>query len=228
MNLLDVIRALVVQANPNNIPGQNMGVSVIQNPQNKGRLLFDVYYPRDLSKTATFSEALGNLTSVSLSLSDPTCTDALVQGSSKFIQQSAAAPVTITPWTKVEKFVDDTNETNVNNLNSTAANQLLTGIIGPNLASTTTDTPYLVYGRDYHVGDIVAVEVIPTIFVSSAIYTDIVSSVSLTADASQTPIINVVPVIGSANDPTTTNKTIEGNLINRIKTLEKKLATQGR
>jgi hypothetical protein len=228
MNLLDVIRALVAQANPNNIPSQNMGVSIVQNPQNKGRLLFDVYNPRDLSKTATFSEALGNLTSVSLSLADPTCTDALVQGSAKFVQQSAAAPVTITPWTKVEKFVDDTSETNANNLNSTAANTLLTGSLGPNLTSTTTDTPYLIYGRDYHVGDIVAVEVVPTVFVSSAIYSDIVSSVSLSADASQAPVINVVPVIGSTTDPSATNKTIQGNLINRIKTLEKKLATQGR
>jgi hypothetical protein len=220
VNLFDVIRSLVAQANPNGTPSLNMGVSLIQNPANMGRLLFDVYYPRDLSKVATFSEELGNLTSVSLSITDPTCTDALVQGSASFISQTASGT---TPWTKVEQYVDDTSETVATNLATTAANTLFTGSVGPNLATTTSDSPYLVYGRDYHVGDIVAVEIAP-----GDVYSDIVSSVALTADASQTPIINVVPVIGNAVDPSSTNKTIEGNLINRIKTLEKKLATQGR
>jgi hypothetical protein len=221
VNLFDVIRSLVAQANPNGTPAQNMGISLIQNPANMGRLLFDVYYPRDLSKVATFSEELGNLTSVSISLTDPTCTDALVQGSASFVSLPSAPGTT--PWNKVEQYVDDTSETAASNLTTTAANTLFTGSVGPNLATTITDSPYLVYGRDYRVGDIVAVEI-----ATGDVFSDIISSAAFTADATQTPVMGVVPVIGNAVDPTSANKTIEGNLVNRIKALEKKLATQGR
>ena len=58
----------------------NLGVQIVRNPATHS-LTFDCYVPRNLSGKAWFSEALGNLTAIALSLTDPTCTDALVQGS---------------------------------------------------------------------------------------------------------------------------------------------------
>jgi hypothetical protein len=217
LNLLDVVRALINQANI------NMGIRVTQNGN---RLLFDVYLPIDKSGTATFSEELGNLTSISFSLTDPTCTDALVQGASKFV---SAVSSTNTPWNKTEEFVDDSSETDVNNLNTTANNTLFSGAFGPNMSTTATDTPYTIYGRDYAIGDIVTVVVRPdTPLISAITYTDIVSSVALTCDPAQTPILNVVPVIGNDTSPNASDKSFTGQIVHRIVDIEKKLARRNK
>lgn len=73
LNLMDIIRTLVANGGP-------MGVTIKRNAT-AHRLTFSCYVPRDLSKLAWFSEDLGNLTSVSLSLTDPTITDALIRAS---------------------------------------------------------------------------------------------------------------------------------------------------
>jgi len=210
LNLLDVIRTLIASS------GAQMGVSVVQKGQ---RLLFDVYTPADKTGTAWFSEALGNLTSISFSLTDPTVTDALVQGSGSFVQASASG---ITNWNKAEHFNDSSSETNAGVINATAQSDLVSGAMGPNMATTATDTPYLIFGRDYNVGDKVSVEVRP-----GDVYQDVISSVTLTCDPSQTPILNAVPVIGNTADASSTDRTVVGQLIHRIQLLERKLAKRG-
>lgn len=212
LNLLDVIRALIAQG------GSAMGVSIVRNPSTH-RLTFDVYIPRDLSGKAWFSESLGNLTAVNFSLTDPTVTDALVQGSgTSFVSRVATNR---TQWNLTEQFIDSSSETDVNNLATTAQQAIATGAAGPILSATATDIPFLTYGRDYHLGDIVTIEVRPGDF-----YTDVVSAVTLTADPSQTPEINVVPSIGNSANATATDQSIIGQLSARIRTLEKKLATK--
>ena len=220
LNLLDVIRAMITQAN------SPMGFSVVQNGN---RLLFDVNYPLvDKSASVWFSEYLGNLTSVNLSLNDPTCTDALVQGaptmnpssSPSFIQQVSS---TVTAWNKVEQYLDNTSENDPNNLATSANDTLFNGSVGPTLQVTATDTPYVIYGRDYKIGDIVSVEVR-----AGVSYKDIVSGVTLTCDPSQDPVMNVIPVIGAGQDPTQSAKTINGQLVHRIMAIERKLAKRGR
>jgi hypothetical protein len=216
LNLLDILRFLIAQnvttANP---AGTNMGLSL---KQNGTRLLFDVYIPRDLSKTAWFSEDTGNLTSIVFSLTDPTCTDALVQGASAFV--SAQSPG-VTQWNKVEQFINNNTETSTPNLTAAAQDALISGAYGPSLATTVTDTPYLVFGQDYYLGDIVTVQVR-----NGDVYADIVSGVTLTADPSQSPVINVVPTIGNSTAPTSTSNAIINQLVNRIKLVEKKLSTK--
>jgi hypothetical protein len=86
---------------------------------------------------------------------------------------------------------------------------------------TATDIPFLTYGRDYGIGDIVSVEVRPGV-----VYSDVVTGVQLTADPSATPNINVVPTIGNNGNSTATDQSIIGQLTTRIKNLEKQLATK--
>jgi hypothetical protein len=214
LNLFDVIRALIAQSGS----GSAMGVSIVRNPLTH-RLVFDVYVPRDLSGKAWFSEALGNLTAISLSLTDPTVTDALVQGSgTNFISRVASGK---TQWNVIEEFTDSSSETDVNNLTTTAQQAIAAGAAGPTLAATSTDIPFLTYGRDYRLGDIVSIEVRPGV-----VYSDVVTSVTLTADPSQTPQISVVPTMGWSANATATDQSIIGQLSARIRTLEKKLATK--
>jgi len=212
LNLLDVIRALIAQS------GTAMGVSIVRVPSTH-RMIFDVYVPRDLSGKAWFSESLGNLTAISLSLTDPTVTDALVQGTStNFVSRTATNR---TQWNLTENFIDDSSETDANNLATAAQQAIATGAAGPTMNVTATDIPFLTFGRDYHLGDIVTVEVRPGVT-----YNDVVTGVTLTADPSQTPEISVVPTIGNSANATATDLTAIGQLTARIKAVEKKLATK--
>ena len=214
LNLLDVIRALIAQAGT----GSAMGVRITRNASTH-RLTFDVYVPRDLTGKAWFSEQLGNLTAINFSLTDPTVTDSLVQGSgTTFIQMTASAR---TQWNAVEQFNDSSSETDINNLNSTAQQALLAGAVGPTMSVTAADIPFLTYGRDYQLGDIVSVEVRP-----GAVYSDVVTGVTLTSDPSQSPQISVVPTVGNNANATATDQGIIGQLSARIRSLEKKLATK--
>ena len=212
LNLMDVVRALIAQGNT------PFGVSITRNAS-AHNLVFDVYIPRNLTGKAWFSEQLGNLTAISFYITDPTCTDALVQGSgTSFVSRTASNR---TQWNIVEQFVDSSTETDANNLATTAQQTLLTGAAGPNMSATMADIPFLTFGRDYWLGDTVTVEVRP-----GATYSDVISGVTLTADPTQTPEISAVPQIGNSSNATATNQTIIGQLLTRIRALEKKLATK--
>jgi ReqiPepy6 Gp37-like protein len=210
LNLLDVIRALIASSN------SSMGVNVKRNGK---RLTFDVYIPRDLTGKAWFSESLGNLTAVSFYLTDPTVTNALVQGSgTTFIEKVATGR---SQWNVIEQFSDSSSETDINNLNAGAQQTLSSGGFGPNMSATMADIPFLTFGRDYGLGDIVTIEVRP-----GATYSDVVTSVTLTADPSATPSMSVVPAIGNSSNTTATSQSVIDVLSARIRALEKKLATK--
>lgn len=210
LNLLDVIRAMISQS------AINMGVQVTRNPA-AHNLTFDCYIPRNLSGKAWFSRDLGNLTAIQFFIVDPTCTDALVQGAStSFVSRVATAK---TQANVVEQFIDDSSETDANNLATAALAALGGGAAGPTMSATVTDTPFLTFGRDYGLGDIVSVEVR-----SGAVYSDVVTGVTLTADPSQTPMYQVVPTIGQAQNAAATDPTILGQLTTRIRQLEQRIA----
>ena len=183
------------------------------------RLKFDVYVPRNLTGKAWFSESLGNLSAISFNLTDPTNTNSLAQGSgTNFIEKVAASR---TQWNAVEQYLDASTESDVNNINAAAQQALASGGYGPNLSATLSDTPFLTFGRDYGLGDIVTIEVRP-----GAVYQDVVTSVQLTADPSSDPVYSVVPSIGNSANATATDQKIINQLSARIRTLEKKLATK--
>jgi hypothetical protein len=214
LNLFDVIRALIAQAGS----GNAMGVQITRNATTH-RLLFDVFVPRDLSGKAWFSRDLGNLTAIQFSLTDPTCTDSLVQGSGTNFRQVTASAKTM--FNQTEQFSDSSSETDTNNLNAIGQQAILAGAAGPTLSATLTETPFLTFGRDYYLGDIVTIEVKP-----GAIYSDVITGVTLTADPSQNPPLTVVPTVGQNANATATDQKIIGQLSARIRALEKKLATK--
>jgi len=210
LNLMDILRAMI-----NNAGGPTgMGLKISRNAS-AHRLTFDVYVPRDLTNKAWFSQDLGNLTSVNLSITDPTCTDALVRGSASFVSRTATAR---TQWNITEQYIDQSSDSDANNLAAAAQTALLTGAAGPTLSATPTDSPFLTFGRDYYLGDIVTVEVVP-----GASYSDVVSSVVVTADPSQDPAMSVIPNLGRSADATATDSGIIGQLTARIRSLERRL-----
>jgi Siphovirus ReqiPepy6 Gp37-like protein len=209
LNLMDIIRTLVSNS------GSQMGVQIVRNPVTH-RLTMDCYVPRNLTGKAWFSTSLGNLTAINLYITDPTITDALYQGSAIFVQETASNK---NQWNQTEQFTDDSSETVASNVTAAAVATLGGGAAGPNMDITATDTPFLTFGRDYGLGDMVSCEVRP-----GAVYSDIISSVLLTADPTQTPMVSAVPTIGNASNSTTTDPTIIGQLTSRIRALEKKMA----
>ncbi|HWI67965.1 MAG TPA: hypothetical protein VNS88_06270, partial [Nitrospiraceae bacterium] len=102
---------------------------------------------------------------------------------------------------------------------TTANDALLQGQAGPTMSVTATDIPFLTFGRDYGLGDKVSVEVRP-----GAVYSDIVTGVTLNADPAQNPEIQAVPTIGQNANSTNTDQTIIGQLSARIRALEKQIA----
>jgi hypothetical protein len=212
---MDVIRNLLANGNI------QMGVQVTRNPA-AHNLIFDVYLPRDLRNSVWFSESLGNLTAVNFALTDPTCTDAYAYGGAGTnLFMSRIASGGSTQWTKAEQFIDGSGETDTSNLGALTQQAIFSGAPGPIMNVNVTDTPFLTFGRDYGLGDIVSVEVR-----SGDVFTDVVSSVTLTADPSQNPEISVVPTIGHSSEATDTDQTIIGQLTSRIRVLETKLATK--
>jgi Siphovirus ReqiPepy6 Gp37-like protein len=209
LNLLDILRTIISSGSG----PTGMGISLVRNGT---RLTFDVYVPRDLSAKAWFSKQTGNLSGVVLYITDPTCTNALVNGSGTLMVEKVAT--SRTSWNVVEVYSDQTSETDTNNLNANAQQTLLAGGYGPLLNATVTDTPFLTFGRDYFLGDIVTIEVVP-----GSYYSDVVTSVSLAVTAGQDPTYVVTPTVGHGGDATSTDQSIIGQLITRIRGLETRI-----
>jgi hypothetical protein len=209
LNLLDLCRTLIASGSG----PTGMGLSIVRNGT---RLSFDVYIPRDLSAKAWFSKQTGNLAGVTLYITDPTCTNALVNGSGTLMVEKVATGRTT--WNVAEQYSDQTSETDTNNLNANAQQTLLSGGFGPLLNATVTDTPFLTFGRDYFLGDIVTIEVVP-----GSYYSDVVTSVALTATAGQDPVYTVTPTVGHGGDATSADQSIIGQLITRIRVLETRI-----
>jgi hypothetical protein len=208
--LMDIIRSLITAS------GTAMGVGITYQAATK-QLLFDIYIPRDLTTSAWFSKALGNLSQIGLTIPDPTVTAALAQGQSVFVEADASG---ITQYTRIEDFVDETSETDTTLVTQAANGALGGGAAGAALNMMASDIPFLTYGRDYGLGDKVTVEVRPGVT-----YQDIITSVTLSVDPAQQPMVNVSPVVGYSADPGLADTSYIAQLAARIRYLEKRLNT---
>lgn len=182
-------------------------------------ILFDVYQPRDLTGTARFSAGLGNLRKVRFSLSAPTATSELVMGGDDPAQQVGAGEPANTraytevtsgahaTWYRVEKLIQSSGKTNADG-ELTQDGVLALGNDNPqaSLATETIDTEDLQAGRDYQLGDKVAV-VLPT----GLTVLDIVRRIQLVAESPDTGE-RVTAVIG--NSDTTTGASLVGTVRN--------------
>lgn len=208
LNLMDVIRLLVAAGSP-------MGVSI--NKTSDKRLLFDVYVPRDLTSSVWFSRELGNLTSISMSYTDPTVTHALVRGASAFVETTNPDD----QWSRIEQLVDQSSESDSTALTNAGKDALAQGAAGATMSLSTSDIPYLTFGRDYKLGDTVTVEVRP-----GDLFTDIISMVNLRADPTSSPSIVVTPTIGNVGNPDNSDQSVIAKLVNRVRNLEQRLNAQ--
>ncbi|CAL9302726.1 siphovirus ReqiPepy6 Gp37-like family protein [Streptomyces sp. SudanB91_2054] len=175
---------------------------------------FGVYAPRDLRDTARFSDGLGNLRSVQFTMGAPTATSELVMGGHDPADdppegdppyQRTYVEVTSNQhvdWWRVEKFLEKSGVDDDSEGELTQAGVLAFGNDNPtaSLSTVTVDTEDLKAGRDFGLGDRVAV-VLPTGLQVS----DVVQSIGLAAEPDSGELVTTV--IGN-NDKTTTTRMV--------------------
>ena len=206
LSLMDIARTLIATGGP-------MGVSVTQTG---GSLVFDVYIPRDLSKTAWFSYALGNLRAHNLSTTTPTCTNALVRGTSTFVEVTDGS---VDGWTRTEVLVDQSSTTDATTMTQAGQDAITQGAGAAALTMTPIDLPLLSFGTGYGLGDTVTVEIR-----DGVTYTDIVSQVELVADATGTNYIETAtPTVGLTSTDLGDNQTATALLAAKVRKLERLL-----
>jgi hypothetical protein len=205
--LMDLFRTLIATAGP-------LGLSVTLE---SGALVFDCYVPVDRSKTAYFSYGLGNLRTHNLSITNPTCTNALVRGASTFIEVTDGSA---DGWTRTELLVDQSSSTDATAMTTAGDDAIVQGAGAATLAVEAIDLPRLRFGRDFNLGDVVSAEIRP-----GAVYADIVSQVALVADATsgQAYAETVTTTIGASGSDIGDNATATARLAARIRALEREL-----
>jgi len=175
---------------------------------------FGVYAPRDLTSTARFSDGLGNLRSAAFTLGAPTATSELVMGGNDpaddppegdpayervYVEVTSGQHV---DWWRVEKFIEKSGVDDNSEGELTQAGRLAFGNDNPtaSLSTVTVDTEDLRAGRDFGLGDLVAV-VLPT----GLEIADVVQSIGLAAEPDSGELVTTV--IGN-NDKTTTTRMV--------------------
>lgn len=200
-NLIDVLTSIGKTA--------TLGYRIVQVGSG---LIFDVYEPQDLSGTARWSRALGNLRGFSFEISAPTSTDAIVAGDGidtarTFIERSD--PDAETDWgARIEQFVDGPDDGDATSLAQVGDQALLDNGPGAVLSITPIDTPLMKFGRDYNLGDLVSVDI------ETDTITDVVLQVRIDADPTGT---FVQPSIGTVDSVTPGNPKIFAQLSNLAK-----------
>ncbi|MEU3899731.1 siphovirus ReqiPepy6 Gp37-like family protein [Streptomyces sp. NPDC045251] len=172
---------------------------------------FQVYQPRDLTKVARFSAGLGNLRRVEATSGAPTATSELVMGGRDPADdppegdppyQRAYVEVTSNQhidWWRVEKFIEQSGVDDDSEGELTQAGALAFGNdkATASLTMVTVDTEDLKAGRDYGLGDLVAV-VLPT----GLEIADVVQSIGLVAEPDSGELVTTV--VGNSDKTTMT------------------------
>lgn len=173
--------------------------------QDGQQIKFGCYAPADKTGTARFSIGLGNLRGVSFSQTAPTSTHALVagtedEGSSIRTFVEVADTGAAATWWRVEKYVDGgAKDNDTGELTAAGTADIADGAAPVSLSTVTVDTAELRAGRDYQLGDRVAVALPHGLQV-----TDLVRAITLQASPDEGE--QVASVIGSqdaATDPHT-------------------------
>lgn len=191
-----------------------------------GQLVFDTYIPRDLSQRVVFSEAVGSLRGYNLTDSTPTGNAVLMQtGATSGAFVTAAGTGATDPWRRVEVWNDQTSTTDADQITQAQTDALAQGAGSAKVAVTVVDLPRVRFGADadgvqgYREGDIVAADIR-----DGVAYTDVVSAVQLTADASQQSYSETVtPTIGAGDADAGTDQTAVAKLAAQVRALEQAL-----
>lgn len=184
--------------------------------QDGTQIKFGVYEPADLTATARFSVGLGNLRGVQYKRSAPTVTHALVAGNETtgstvrtYLEVADASAAS--EWWRVEKYIDGGTDNDTNGeLTAAGQSELSDGSAPVELATVTVDTPDLQAGRDFGLGDQVAIALPHGLQV-----TDIVRSINLQATPDGGEV--VASVVGSPD------ATTDPQMVRLIRTLSRRL-----
>ncbi len=174
--------------------------------QDGSQIKFGCYTPADKSATARFSTGLGNLKSVGFRRTAPTATHALVAGSETegssirtFVE--VADTTAASTWWRVEKYIDGGAENDdTGELTASGTSDLAESAAPVELSTVTVDTEDLQAGRDYGLGDKVAIALPHGL---QAV--DVVRAISLSATPNGGEV--VASVVGS-QDATTDPQTV--------------------
>ncbi|WP_230414973.1 siphovirus ReqiPepy6 Gp37-like family protein [Micromonospora tarapacensis] len=167
------LRALAVLGGTG-VPGGELGFRVRQVDRD---LVAEVYAPRDRTGFARFSFATGTLRQLQVTTEAPTCTVAIVAGEGRGTDRTIVERVdaaAVATWWRSEEFVDAQNEADTEQLEHAGDETLDGGREQLTITTETVDTPQVVYGDAYTLGDLALVLPGPTTPV-----TDIVRAVRL-------------------------------------------------
>lgn len=213
--LMDMVRAVAAQS--------NIGVRI---DLINGQLVFDCYIPRDLSQRVVFSQEVGSLRGYNLTDSTPTGNAVLMQtGATSGAFVTAGGAGATDPWRRVEVYNDQTSTTDAAQITQAQTDAVAQGAGAAKIAVTVNDLPRVRFGADaagvqgYREGDIVAADLR-----EGVTYTNVVSAVQLTADASQQAYTETVtPTIGAGDIDTGTDQTATAKLTAQLRVIEQQL-----
>jgi hypothetical protein len=140
--------------------GGDIGFRLVQTAN--GVLTFTVYAPNDKSATAKFSQDLQNLFDFSYALAGPNANYVAAWGGGTGAARTSVSSrdaTSITNWGLVEEVLDARDTSDTLTLRQRALAEINAQTELTNLAISPRDTDTLQYGRDYNLGDIIAVEV---------------------------------------------------------------------
>jgi hypothetical protein len=211
-SLMDIWRAIAAQSStPIGIRVDLTGTSLVA----------DCYEPRDLSAAAVFSARLGNLSEARLDVINPSANAILMQSAVTAANFTETIGAGAGPWRRVEQFDDESSATAAADVTQAQADAVTSGQAQTSLSATAIDIPRLRFGADaagitgYRLGDLVTVDLY-----DGLTYTDIISAVTLSADATQQPYTEtVVPSIGTV----AADNTISAGLQKQLDALERKI-----
>ncbi|MEU7617181.1 siphovirus ReqiPepy6 Gp37-like family protein [Micromonospora rifamycinica] len=155
-DLYDELRALAVLGGAG-VPGGVLGFRVVQ----VGRdLVAEVYAPRDRTGIARFSFPAGTLRKVQVTQEAPTCTVALVAGEGRGTDRVGVERINtdaVSTWWRSEEFVDAQSESDPEQLAHAGDEALDGGREQLTVTTETIDSPQVVYGDAYRLGDLALV-----------------------------------------------------------------------
>src|SRR5260221_21269 len=122
---------------------------------------FQMFAPADRSKTAKFGRELGNLQSLEYVQEAPRSSDVVVGGSglttARIFREVIDSP-TIAIWgNRSETFFDLNNSADSVELDQAGTQEMVQNGPVSGLTIKTIDTPYLTFGVDYYLGDLVSI-----------------------------------------------------------------------
>lgn len=152
-------------------------------PVQPDQMQLQIYVPRDLSLLARFGRELGNLVSYEYTQEAAKSSAAIVggggDGTARVFAEVWNTNATSAWGPRSETFVDRRDTSDSTELTQSATNETITNGTQNALSIKTMDTPNLMFGRDYYLGD--------TVTVVDAPVSDVLKEVEITWDASSGP-----------------------------------------